>query len=123
MQTGGAQGSPSELCAQTEPTATCLPRKAAARVGMAVFHPSRCKRGKGDKSVSFPGDSVVRNPPAVQETQVRSWVGKIPWRRDRSPTLASLPGESLGQRGWRAAVHGVPEESGTTEHLTLSRFR
>ena len=26
------------------------------------------------------------------------WVGKIPWRRARQPTLVFLPGESHGQR-------------------------
>ena len=26
---------------------------------------------------------LVKNMPAVQETPVRFWVGKIPWRRDR----------------------------------------
>ena len=29
---------------------------------------------------------LVKNLPAMQETPV-SWVGKIPWRRDRLPTL------------------------------------
>ena len=29
---------------------------------------------------------LVQNPPAMQETRVDSWVGKIPWRRDRLPT-------------------------------------
>ena len=29
---------------------------------------------------------LVKNPPAMQETRVDSWVGKIPWRRDRLPT-------------------------------------
>ena len=28
---------------------------------------------------------LVKNLPAVRETQVRSWVGKIPWRRKRQP--------------------------------------
>ena len=36
----------------------------------------------------------VNNPPAMQET----WVRKIPWRRERPPTPAFLPGESHGQR-------------------------
>ena len=26
----------------------------------------------------FPGDSVVKNLPAIQETPVQFWVGKIP---------------------------------------------
>ena len=29
---------------------------------------------------------LVKNPPAVQETQLDSWVGKVPWSRDRLPT-------------------------------------
>ena len=28
---------------------------------------------------------LVMNPPAMQETGFDSWVGKIPWRRDRLP--------------------------------------
>ena len=40
---------------------------------------------------------LVKNPPAMQETpQFDSWVGKIPWRRDRLPTPVFLgfPGGS-----------------------------
>ena len=33
---------------------------------------------------------LVKNPPAMQETPVRFLVGKIPWRRDRLPTLVFL---------------------------------
>ena len=40
---------------------------------------------------------MVKNLPAVQETRVPSWVGKIPWRREWLPTPV-LPGESHGQR-------------------------
>ena len=42
---------------------------------------------------------VVKNPPAMQERPVRSWVRKIPWRRDRLPTPAFLgfPGGSAGK--------------------------
>ena len=29
---------------------------------------------------------LVKYPPVMQETQFSSWVGKIPWRRDRLPT-------------------------------------
>ena len=45
----------------------------------------------------FPGGSVVKNPPAMQETQVRSLVvegGEIPWRTAWQPTPVFLPGES-----------------------------
>ena len=37
---------------------------------------------------------TVKNPPAMQETRVRSWVRKIPWRRKWQPCLLFLPGES-----------------------------
>ena len=37
------------------------------------------------------------------------WVGQIPWRRAWQPILLFLPGESQGQRNWRATVHGVTE--------------
>ena len=33
---------------------------------------------------------MVKNSPAVQETRFNSWVGKIPWRRDRVPTPVFL---------------------------------
>ena len=41
---------------------------------------------------------MVKNLPAVRETRVQSWVGKIPWRREWQPTLVFLPRESHGQR-------------------------
>ena len=41
---------------------------------------------------------MVKNLPAVRETRVRSWVGKIPWRRKWQPILVFLPRESHGQR-------------------------
>ena len=42
---------------------------------------------------------LVKNPPAVQGTWFDSWVGKIPWRRDRLPTPAFLgfPCDSAGK--------------------------
>ena len=39
---------------------------------------------------------LVKNPPTMQETWVDSWVGKIPWRRERLPTPVSLPEEFHG---------------------------
>ena len=40
----------------------------------------------------------LRPLPARRETQVQSWVGKIPWRRKWQPTLVFLPGKSHGRR-------------------------
>ena len=53
----------------------------------------------------------------MQETWVRSWVGKISWKRKWQPTLVFLPGES---HGWRSLMGCSPrgcEESDTTERL------
>ena len=48
---------------------------------------------------TFPGAHLVKNPFAMQETQVRSLIVRtIPWRRAGQPTLVFLPGESHGQR-------------------------
>ena len=43
---------------------------------------------------------LVKNPPAMWETQFDSWVRKIPWRRDRLPTPVFLgfPGGSAGKK-------------------------
>ena len=90
----------------------------------------------------------VKNPPAMQEIQFNSWVGKICWRRDRLPTpvflgfpcgsvgkesacnardLGLIPGlgRSPGEVFWPGEFHGLysprgHKESDTTEWLSLS---
>ena len=49
----------------------------------------------------------------TQEMQVRSWVGKIPWRRAWQPTPIFLPGESHGQRSLTAGIHSAAESDMT----------
>ena len=50
-------------------------------------------------SMGFSGSLVVKNPPAMPESQqLDPWVGKIPWRSAWQPTPVVLPGESQGQR-------------------------
>ena len=39
---------------------------------------------------------MVKNTSAMWETWVQSWVGKIPWRRERLPIPVFWPGESHG---------------------------
>ena len=86
-----------------------------------LFHHSRRKRKKkktlsisSHSPISFPyplattkllSGSIsayiaqsVKNLPAMQETQVHSWVGKILWRRKWQSTPVFLPGKSHGQR-------------------------
>ena len=64
---------------------------------------------------------IAKNPPAMQETWVRSlgwedpWVGKIPWRREKLPTPVF----------WLGELHGLyspwgHKELDTTESLSLS---
>ena len=48
---------------------------------------------------------LVKNLPAVQETWLDSWVGKIPWRKDKlaTPVFLGFPGDSDGKESaWNA---------------------
>ena len=57
---------------------------------------------------------MVKNPPAMWETWVRSLVGKIPWRRERLHAPVFWPGEFHGlQSPWGG------KELVTTERLSL----
>ena len=58
---------------------------------------------------------MLRNAPAMQEMQVQSLRGKIPWRSAWQPSLVFLPGKSHEQR--RLAHHSAqgPKESDSTE--------
>ena len=65
-----------------------------------------------DYNVSgFPGGSVVKNVPAMQET----WVGKTRWRRAWQPTPVLLLGESHGQRSLAGRSPWCRTELDTTE--------
>ena len=79
--------------------------------------PGRQERsGKGvyKGEPSFLVAELVKNPPAIQETWVRSWVGKIPWRKERLPTPVFWPGEF--HELYSPWGH---KESDTTERLSL----
>ena len=56
---------------------------------------------------------LVKNPPAMQKTWVRSWVGKIPWRRERLPFPVFWPGE----------FHGRPWGHKESDRVTKSQTR
>ena len=61
---------------------------------------------------------MVKNSPAVQETWIWSWVGKIHWRRAWQPTPVFLPGESHGQRSLAGYSLWDHKELGMTEWLS-----
>ena len=81
-------------------------------LGSELLH-NYWEKGATTECEGFPGGSVVNNPPAMQETWVRSLgpedprVGRIPWRRKWQPTLVFLPGKCHGQRSLWATVHGA----------------
>jgi len=57
---------------------------------------------------------LVKNLPAMRKT----WVGKIPWRREKLPTPVFWPGEFHGP--YSPWGH---KESDTTEQLALINLR
>ena len=61
---------------------------------------------------------MVKNLPAVQETQVQSLVRKIPWRRNWIHSPVFLPGELLGQRILAGYSPWGRKELDTTQRLT-----
>ena len=58
---------------------------------------------------------TVKNPPAMRETWVWSWVEKIPWRTAWQSTPVFLPEESHGQRSLVGYSPWCCKESDTTE--------
>ena len=62
---------------------------------------------------------MIKNPPAMQETQVQSWVGKIPWRRERQPTLVFLPREAHVQKNLAGCSLRGHKESDMIVQLTF----
>ena len=61
---------------------------------------------------------MVKNLPAMQETQVNPWVEKIPWRWDWLPIPVFLPGELHGERSLVVYSSWGCKESDMTERLT-----
>ena len=51
---------------------------------------------------------MVKNTPAVQETQVQTLGGEDPLKEGMQPSLVFLPGESYGERNL-STVHGVAQ--------------
>ena len=71
----------------------------------------------------FPAGSVIKNPPAVQETWVRSLGQKAPWWRKWQPTAVFLPGKPHGQRSLLGCSPQGHTESDMTEWLNNSSSR
>ena len=101
-----------------------------ARSNKKEFSNEQCKEIEGKNRMGktrvlfIPAGSVVKNPPAMQETcrrhEFSPWVGKIPWRRKWQPTLVFLPGESQGRGAWWAAVYGIAQSRTRLKRLSSS---
>ena len=57
----------------------------------------------------FPGDSVVRNPPAMQEMAVRS-PGRSPGGENGNWFQSSCLGNPMNREAWWVTVHGVAKQ-------------
>ena len=73
--------------------------------------------------LGFPGGSVVKNPPAKQETQFQSLDQKDPLEKEMAPTPVFLPGKFHGQRSlasyspWGHSVSDTPEQLSMRAHM------
>ena len=63
---------------------------------------------------------MLKNPPAMRETWVRSLGWEDPLEKGMIPTPLLLPGESHGQRSLAGYSSWVRKELDTTEPLSLS---
>ena len=57
---------------------------------------------------------IVKNPPAMLQTQVRSLGQEDPLEKEMQPTLVFLCRKSHDRGAWQATVHGVTKESDST---------
>ena len=62
---------------------------------------------------------MVKNLPAVEESQLRSLGREDPLRREWRPTPVSLPGSPMDRGAWWAEVHGATK---SRARLSDSRF-
>ena len=74
-------------------------------------------------SLGFPGGSVVKNPPAVQEMQ-KMWVCSLGWEdaleKEVLPPPIFLPGKSHGQRSLAGyIVHGVIQSQTQLKQMSM----
>ena len=57
--------------------------------------------------LDFPGGSVVKNLPAMQEMWIPSLGQEDPLEKQRQPTPDSCLGNCMDRGAWNATVHGV----------------
>ena len=76
--------------------------------------------------LGFPGGSVAKNPPAIQELQEIQFrsLGREDSLEKGMATHSSVPTwrVPMDREAWQATVHGVAKEWDRSECLTLSLF-
>ena len=72
-------------------------------------------------SCAFLGAQMVRNPPAMQETQVQSLGQENPLEKGMAHTPVFLPGEFHGQRSLAGYSPWGRRELDTTEQLIMQK--
>ena len=100
--------------------------RCSGETGRQLWVPSDCIRffvETSGRNRASPVAQPVKNLPAVQETWVQSWVGKIPGERKWLPTPVFLPGEFLGQRSLVSYSPGGCKESDKTATNTFTALK
>ena len=68
--------------------------------------------------MSFPGGSVVKNPPAnAGDVVLIPGLGRSPGEGSGNPLQYPCMGNPIDRGAWRATAHEVAEELDTTERL------
>ena len=76
----------------------------------------KCLMTRAHHYRGFPGGSVVKNPPAnAEDVGSVPGLGRSPGGGNGNPLQYSWLENSMDIGAWRAPVHGVAKESGTTE--------
>ena len=76
-------------------------------------------------TMTFPGDSVAKNPPGKQKTWVWSLGWEDPWKRKWQSTPVFLPGKSHGQRslvGYSPWGHKESDTTEATQHTNTQQW-
>ena len=71
--------------------------------------------------LGYPGGSVVKNLPTVQETLVQSLGQEDPLEKKMATHFSSFLGNPMDRGVWRATVCEVAKESDTTKELNKNK--
>ena len=75
-------------------------------------------KGRYNIVLGFASGSVIKNPPAIQETLIRPWVRKTPLEKGMA-THSSVPAWKIPwteEHGCQDTVHGVAKSLDMTKH-------